>query len=496
MSMTEPRRHHHAAPEGTASVRSVSAHPSPTYVGRAFRRPGVLHRNERRIRLLAAVVAALSIAPIVPLAQPRPPHVVMISIDGLMPSGYTGADRAVAPTLARLAADGAYADGVIGVAPTVTYPSHTTLITGVSPAVHGIYDNEIFDPEGRSGNAWHWYAREIRVPTLVGAVRSRGLRAAAVTWPVSVGMDADYLFPEFWRSDHPETLMLLKALSRPADLLDTIELGLGRPLDWPLTDRSRTDAATFILRTYQPKLLLLHLLELDSAQHDFGPGSSRARETLGRLDGYLADIRRAIAEAKLADRTYVVIVSDHGFLPVAQMLQPNALFKDEGLLRVDARGRIVEWQAYFHASGGSGFVYLKDRSDAALRERVYNLLERLASDPARGVRTIWTAADLGQLGAHPEAVFGLDMSEGFYTNSGHDALMRPTRGKGGHGFDPRRREMHAAFVIAGPGVARCGSLGVIRMTQVAPTIASVFRVGLSPEADRAVDGLVEAGTRR
>ena len=61
-------------------------------------------------------------------------HVVMISIDGLKPSTYAAAGPSKVPTLRRLAAEGAYTEGVVGVTPTVTYPSHTTLISGVLPA--------------------------------------------------------------------------------------------------------------------------------------------------------------------------------------------------------------------------------------------------------------------------------------------------------------------------------------------------------------------------
>lgn len=88
---------------------------------------------------------------------PERARVILISIDGLMPSACT--DPALAPytpNLRALARDGVWADGVVGVLPTVTYPSHTTLITGVEPARHGIYDNQIFDPEGRSNGEWSW----------------------------------------------------------------------------------------------------------------------------------------------------------------------------------------------------------------------------------------------------------------------------------------------------------------------------------------------------
>ena len=84
--------------------------------------------------------------------------------------------------------DGAWADGVVGVLPTVTYPSHTTLITGVHPAVHGIHHNRIVDPEELSNAAWFWYAKDIKVPTLVSAPRSPFARAA-INWPATVGLE-------------------------------------------------------------------------------------------------------------------------------------------------------------------------------------------------------------------------------------------------------------------------------------------------------------------
>jgi len=96
-------------------------------------------------------------------------HVVLISIDGLRPSSYTSAAPAKIPTLRALAARGAFARGVVGVLPTVTYPSHTTMITGVPPAIHGIINNTWLDPEGRAAGAWYWYARAIQVQTLPGA---------------------------------------------------------------------------------------------------------------------------------------------------------------------------------------------------------------------------------------------------------------------------------------------------------------------------------------
>jgi predicted AlkP superfamily pyrophosphatase or phosphodiesterase len=419
------------------------------------------------------------------------PRVILISIDGLMPVSYTSS-TAPAPNLRKLAAEGAWAEGMIGVLPSVTFPTHTTLITGVEPAVHGIVDNLIFDPEGRSGTAWNWYARSIKTTTLPMAARARGLRAAAITWPVTVGMDLDYLVPEFFRSTHPESLTMLRELSHPRNLLESAELARGKPFGWPQTDRERTDLTKFIISTFDPNILLLHLIELDSAQHANGPGSPQAMETMARLDGYVGEIVDAI---KASGRpTHIALVSDHGFLPVTTLVQPNAAFKQEGLLSVDARGVVSSWQAYFRSSGGSGFVYLKD---PALGARVQKILMDLKQNPANGIREIWTRADLDARGAHPEAAFGLDVVDGFYTGGGNDVLVKPSTSKGGHGFAPDRPALHASLILAGPTIQRRGSLGVVRMTQVAPTLARILGVSLSPDAAKPlpVDTRAEPATR-
>jgi predicted AlkP superfamily pyrophosphatase or phosphodiesterase len=426
----------------------------------------------------ALVVSLLTVA----LAQDQEPRVVLISIDGLMPSSYT--DPALAsqtPNLRRLAKDGVWADGVVGVLPTVTYPSHTTLITGVDPSVHGIYDNRIFDPEDRSEGAWYWYARGIKVPTLPMAARARGLRAGAVTWPVTIGMDLDYLAPEYIGSRHPEGINMLKALSRPATLIDAAEVARGKAFSWPQDDRDRTDLTTFILKTFDPHVLLLHLIELDGAQHSYGPGSPEALKTLAKVDGHVGEILAALTTSGRAGRTHVSVVSDHGFLPVKMQLQPNAAFRQAGLLTVGGRGEVTSWRAYFHASGGSGYVHVKDAAD---RPRVQQMLMEMKKDPANGIREIWSSADLAARGSHPDAAFGVDVVDGFYTGGGHDVLIKPAGSKGGHGFDPARPALHSSFILAGPSVQKRGSVGVIKMTQIAPTLASILDVTLSPVAAR------------
>jgi predicted AlkP superfamily pyrophosphatase or phosphodiesterase len=443
------------------------------------------------VRFLLAAALALALlppgatSPLSAATDTGTPRVLLISVDGMKPESYT--DPALAartPTLRRLMQDGVWAEGVIGVTPTVTYPSHTTLITGVEPARHGVYDNRILDPENRSNGAWYWYARTIQVQTLPGVLRARGLTAAGITWPVSVGMELDYNAPEFpGTSRHAEGVQLLRALSMPRSLFDAAELARGTPFGWPQTDRDRTDLTAFILRTYAPSFTMLHLIGLDAAQHTYGPGSPQALDALAQIDGYVGELVAVARQAPGGDRTTIAIVSDHGFLPLATQLQPNTAFREAGLIDVSAAGAVTGWRAWFHAAGGSGYVYVKDAAD---RPRVAAILETLRKDPANGIRAVWTADDLAKAGAHPDAQFGIDMQDGFYTANAHDVIRKPTTSKGGHGFAPDRTALHASLILAGPAVTRRGSLGVVRLTQVAPTLAGIFGVGLDPQAGQPI----------
>ena len=435
--------------------------------------------------ILAAALVLSSLAG-GPTAPER--HVVMISIDGLMPSYYLDADQLgiEAPNLQRLMAEGAYARGVVGVLPSVTYPSHTTLITGVAPRLHGIDNNTYFDPMSISRGAWRWYAREIRVPTLVAAARARWLRTASISWPVSVGLETDFNLPEFWRngSEHDSDLKLLRAISRPDHLLDAIEGHRGAPLEYPLTDSDRIDAAVYTIETHRPHLSLIHIFDLDSAQHDHGPRSPEAIAAVEASDRELGRVLAAIEKAGIANRTLVAVVSDHGFLSVRRTLHPNSLLAKAGLIEIDEDGRVVSWRAMFHAASGSAPLRVADPADTTIVSEVRTLLEAKLADPADGLRAILERDEIAALGGTPEAPLWLDAREGFYF-SGRigEEWSRATDRRGTHGFVPTRPGLHAALILAGPGFEQRGDLGVVPMTRIAPTVAIHLGIELSAMAD-------------
>ena len=231
---------------------------------------------------------------------------VMVSVDGMKPEYVTHADEhgAKVPNLRRMMKEGTYAEGVQGVIPTVTYASHTALVTGVWPAKHGIYANTLFDPLDKGKTAWYWYAEDIKAPTLWDAARAAGRTTASVQWPATVGAKITWDIPEVWRAGDANDLKLIRTVSTPG-LLEEAEKELGPyrgGIDNEVeADEVRAKYAGWILEKKKPGLLLLHLLALDHLEHETGLYSAEDLAALERLDAAIGNLR-ATAERAFGGR--------------------------------------------------------------------------------------------------------------------------------------------------------------------------------------------------
>jgi len=420
-------------------------------------------------------------------AQAAP--VLMISIDGLRPAELTdGPARGLkTPTLRALAAEGAYAQTVKGVLPTLTYPSHTTLLTGVSPARHGIGNNITFDPLDKNQTGWDWYAEDIKTPTLWDAAHGAHLKVANVHWPVSVGETSiDLNLPQLWRTGTPDDRKLNRALATRG-LTQKLEKEIGKPyadgIDETVEgDETRALFAETLYRDERPDFMTVYLTGLDHVQHLTGPGSPEAHAALERID---AAVGRLVKTARsIRPDVVVVVVSDHGFAPVSQDVNLYGAFIQAGLIDVDAAaGKVVSWEAEPWLAGGSAAVVLARPDDPKLRARVEALLTKLKDDPRLGLDRWIGPADVARMGGPLEASYFINFKIGY--EGGKDPLappLSPSTYKGMHGYFPSAPEMRSTFIIAGPGVKAKGSLGDIDMRDIAPTVAKVLKVRL-PDAD-------------
>jgi predicted AlkP superfamily pyrophosphatase or phosphodiesterase len=413
-----------------------------------------------------------------------PPHrtlpVVLLSIDGLKPEYLQKADALglKIPNLRKLQERGAFSFQVRGVLPTITYPSHTTLITGASPDRHGIECNGTFDPMERNQHGWCWYAQDIKVPTLWDAAHQAGLLTANVHWPVSVGAQVDLNLPQIWRTGMPDDRKLVRALSTKG-LLDELESRLGTYADGQNEvldgDEIRAWFAVNLIRSHHPAFTTVYLTALDTQQHRTGPFSLEVNAVLEHLDEWVGRLR-----ATLGDRGVFCVASDHGFRAVEHEFDLRKALAGMGLFKKgDKTWEVAPWNC-----GGSFALVLRDPSNPELRKRVEAILEALKSDPA--IERVMNQEELTQRHGFPDAQYYVALKPGYVVKGESEPFSEEIPIRGAHGYLSEDPEMASCFLIAGRGIPRGRDLGAIDMRQIAPTLARILGVKLK---DAEMDGV-------
>lgn len=452
--------------------------------------------------LLGWILLALTAGMAFPASPQGPEHVLIISVDGLRPDFYLREGEAAfqVPMLRQLMKNGSYARMVEGIFPSVTFPSHATIVTGVRPAKHGIPYNAVYDPTGER-RGWYWFASDIKAKTLWEAAWEKGLKTAALGWPSTVGAGIDYLISEYDWQD-PEVADLIKKHSTPG-LIERVEKVAGpltlevarNRLKW---DAFLTAAAVEVIKRYKPNLILLHLVQTDGAQHDQGREGEKVRQAVARVDGHIGQVIQALKEARIFDPSAIIITGDHGFADIRAQVAPNVLFRKVGLLK-RTRERL-EWQAFTHVTGAAAAVFVKDPKDAELTAKVEKLL--LANSVKDGERlyNVLSRAELDALGTMPGASFGLEAEEGYSLSGAFregTKFLRPLeRTRGTHGYLPTRPSMSTGFIAAGRGFKQGAVIGKIKLIDIAPTVSRLLGLRLPDIEGTAIQALLSGETSR
>ena len=414
--------------------------------------------------------------------------VILVSIDGLMPDYYLRADDLglKIPNIRRLVREGSYAEGALSVMPSVTFPAHTTMITGVNPARHGIENNRVFDPDGALGGGWHWFYEDLKVGTIFDAARKRGIRTASVTWPVTAGAPIDLNLPDMYPVPNLHEAKNLRSLVSDQDLLDFL------PPSEELVrmgDDIRTQVALHFLEK-TPGFLAVHYLELDGAQHRHGPGSVPAKRALEKIDGYLGEIFAALEQAGRWESTSILVVSDHGFVAVDKVVRPGVLMRAVGLLETDVQAEITSWQAAPWAAGGCLAIVPYPSISPDSRQKVLDLVNLLKSNPAYGVGRVYMESELSQTGGFSRALAVLEARPGYFFSAEVEGeLVSPSDTRGMHGYGPDLPGLKAAFLAKGPGIKQAHRVETVRLLDLAPTIAKILGVEFSGAQGRVLEEL-------
>ncbi len=457
-------------------------------------------------RLLLPLLGVLAVSPA--HAANKDHHVVLISLDGF--PAYLWRDESIPlPNLRRLAAEGVVANAMTIVNPAITWPNHTSLVTGVAPQKHGVLYNGLVTRLGPGkpikNEQWADKSRLVRVPTVYDAAFHAGLTTAEIDWvAITRPGTINWSFAEI--VDPTAVLpreMIAAGVATEQEILAVAEkkpvVGLNieppKRLNAAERDELWTRAASFVFTKHQPNLLLFHPLNTDGQHHRFGPNSPEGIAALKLADGFVGDLVRAIDASGLRAQTSIIVTTDHGFKKVEKFIYPNVALKKAGLLRT-AGATIAHCDAFAGTQGGIAFVYITEPTRRAellpkLKELFANtegvgrVLDAATEAHALGMPTPAENEAMGELILYPKAGYA------FTGAATGDIVNGPSVNYGGtHGYNSADPELDGIFIANGAGIKKGVKLDRVRNLDVAPTIARLLDVPLPTADGRAMEQIL------
>ena len=420
------------------------------------------------------------------------PIVVLVTIDGF-PARALQDPRLPMPTLRRMIVNGAHADAMIPINPTVTWPNHTALITGVDASAHHVMANgriEFATPGGPAAvKPWVPKDELVNARTLYEAAAEKGMTTGQVDWVAIYGAkDVQWQFGEKpeWTSPIVQDLVHQGVLTQ-----EQVERFNTSSPAW--RDQIWTDAAIDILIHHTPNLLLFHLLQTDTLQHEYAPMTSAAYAAYAYADTQLTRLVDAARAAGLLDRITFVIASDHGFGSVKHAIRPNTVLAQRGILtKQDGK---YTGGAWFLPEGGEASLYIRDKT---LRAKLVPELKTYFSSMP-GVDGAFTNDEAQALGI--PVIGATDQAPDLYLTASRDyAFWGGEDGPltqdaypvtGSHGYSNKDPEMQALFVASGDHIRAGVDLGTITNLRVAPTIAKLLGVSLPAAKEQPLDAALQ-----
>ena len=408
------------------------------------------HHTRFLVALFACALAACATRPsIAPQdsADAMPPvaaydagrSVLLVSLDGFR-ADYL--DLGITPALSRIAREGVRARWMTPSYPSLTFPNHYSIVTGLVPDHHGIVHNAMRDmalggfrlsDRMAVGDA-RWWGGE---PIWVGAEKA-GLRSAAMYWPGSEAAIGG-IRPTRWN-----------------EYRDGETLPYGTRVDTVLGWLSEPDAT-------RPRIATLYFEGIDKAGHGYGPDSPQAHAAVRETDAALARLLRGLDERGLRDRVDVIVVSDHGMatVPRGQLVAVEDVVSKEEATVVTI-GQVIT------IAPNPGFERRVERRLLGTHEH-YDCW-RKGELPAR-----W------RYGTHPRIPpIVCQMHEGWDMLPRELVAKRPAHDRGSHGYDPALAPMRALFVARGPSFRPGTVLEPFANVDVYPLLARLLGIEPAP----------------
>lgn len=410
---------------------------------------------------------------------------LVISIDALITADIDRLRKL--PNFSRIMQEASVVRNIECIYPTLTYPCHTTIATGCYPDRTGIVHNERLQPNAVKAE-WNWWAKDIKVPTVIDVAREAGKTTSTITWPVMCGMDATYNIGEIWAptdKDDPTPYFAQADSPKAHDIFEKNK----HMLNWmrtPPMDEFAAQCACDILAIEQPDLMLLHLSYVDHQRHSKGVHGD-LDDAFAFVDSQVGRVLDALDKRGAFENTVFVLLGDHGQLVLEKMFHINTVLRDRGLIDVE-NGFITDWRAYAHSCSLSAQVYVAPGVDEA---KVYQELLDIQQAYPGMIDAVFTRQEAKQL-HHVEGDFAFMIEAGDKVCFGKAAdaeqyiteindLKEYKPSVSNHGHLPSKGDK-PPFIIKGPGIRKDVDIPAGRLIDEAPTILRTLQLDM-PSAD-------------
>ncbi|KAI1313022.1 hypothetical protein EDD11_002763 [Mortierella claussenii] len=339
------------------------------------------------------------------------PTVIVLSFDGFRADYLT---RGLTPNILSVGANGVTAEYMQPSFPTLTFPNHYSMSTGLFPSSHGIVANMFFDPVLNEdfnykipNKSWDpkWWGGE---PIWETAVK-QNQRSGVIMWP---GADA-------LRLTRPTYNVRYKSTTTVMEKMDMLLQWLDKP------------------REERPTVMNVYISEVDTAGHDFGPDSRRCQKALGEVDTAVGALLEGLRSRNLDQLVNLVLVSDHG---MSYVTPKHCIYYDD---YIDTSDLLLEESLQPHLA-------IRTASPTRLHE-IYHTLQTVQQRDQLPFRVYWRdeIPDRYQYKDNERIAPVVVLADPGYVMTRRDMGLSVV---GVHGWDHQAEEMRAIFMASGPSL--------------------------------------------
>ncbi|MDD3412890.1 MAG: ectonucleotide pyrophosphatase/phosphodiesterase [Lachnospiraceae bacterium] len=385
-----------------------------------------------------------------------------------------------------------YCENVSSVYPSVTYPAHTSIVTGRYPSHHGVVNNTLVQPGRICSPDWMWQRKYVKGTTLYDEAIKNNMTVASLFWPVTAKSKITYNMPEVL-ANRPWQNQIVVSLKNGTPLYEFKLLKkFGKQVDGvhqPQLDNFNHQSALYTLEKYHPDLMLIHYTDVDTKRHENGLDHEEVTNALLRHDKRLGEIQEKLKDLGIYEETTIAILGDHYQMDVKQIVYFNYLFLTKGWINVK-NGKIRDYQVLCHNADGSCYIYVKNRK---IQGDVEKLLKQCEENPIYGIERVYTGQEAGKMGADSACDFMIEAKEGFYYLDEFETLTEPVKDAkkhvmwATHGYHPDKKDYQTFFAIKGPSIKQGIKIEKMSLVDEGPTLAKVISVNLLKTDGKCMD---------